>query len=63
MVQPDFREPAGFTDPPDKPDCLVCDDVGTVEVATITDRDGHPVDWPTSKVAPVPEVDCPWCAR
>ena len=60
MVQPDFREPASFTDPPYEPDCLVCDGTCKVEVAKITDRDGCLRDWPTS---PPPEVDCPWCAR
>ena len=58
-TEPDFREPASFTDPPDEPDCLVCDGVGTVEVAAITDRDGRPVDWPP--ITPC-LVDCPWCA-
>ena len=63
MVQPDFREPAGFTDPPCEPDCKVCDGIGKVDVSMILDRDGVPRNWPQgSEDVPAPEVDCPWCA-
>lgn len=64
MVQPEFREPASFTDPPYEPDCEMCDGDRKVEVAMYRDADGAIHAWPLGRDdVPAPEVDCPWCAR
>ena len=63
MIQPDFREPASFTDPPYEPDCDMCYDTRKVEVAAVmVDNVDRP--WPAGQDDPnPPEVDCPWCAE
>ncbi len=63
-TEPDFREPASFTDPPFEPDCQMCDGTRKVTVSGFLDVDGKPHDWPGgSDDVTGPEVDCPWCAE
>ena len=49
-------------EPPEEPECPVCDGTGTVVVASIRDVDGKEHSWPADVLGGYgPEIECPWC--
>ena len=49
-------------EPPEVPECQVCDGTGKVVVAAILDVDGKEIPWPADvHGGEGPETACPWC--
>ena len=61
MTIPGFEKAQAEYDrqePPEYPPCHYCDDQGTLEIACLSDVDGHPQEVPESYKHSAP---CPWC--
>jgi hypothetical protein len=46
-------------EPPEVPECLICDGAGKVEVSAVAGCEGKVWPWPSNQNRP--EVDCPFC--